>query len=128
VASQSRRPGCGEPQPGLRRDFHALGRPPGHGQLGTTHADRINPRPAGRCREWRITTPNGETITAPELTDLRTRDHDLTYLQSRSSELAAKLAGSTMAFSPDEAHLLRAALQLMIRVLPVQIGRRGPSC
>jgi hypothetical protein len=78
----------------------------------------------GRAREWRIMTPAGETITAPELSNLRARDHDLTFLQSRSAELAAKLAGASMAFSPDEAQLLRVALQLMLRELPVQLCRR----
>jgi len=78
----------------------------------------------GRAKDWRITTPNGETIQADELTTLRARDHDLTFLQYRAADLAAKLAGASMAFSPDEAQLLRVALQLMLRELPVQIGRR----
>jgi len=78
----------------------------------------------GRARDWRITTPNGETIQADELSSLRARDHDLSYLQYRAADLAAKLAGASMAFSPDEAQLLRVALQLMLRELPVQLGRR----
>lgn len=78
----------------------------------------------GMAKEWQISTPNGETIQAVDLIRLYARDHDLYFLQAHAADLAAKLAGATMAFSPDEAQLIRVALQLMLREMPVHLGRR----
>jgi hypothetical protein len=78
----------------------------------------------GKARDWRILTPAGDNIQAGELMALRGQLADLAFLQTFTKDQAAKLAGSTLAFTPDESHLVRVALQLILRELPVQLGRR----
>lgn len=78
----------------------------------------------GTARDWRILTPSGLSITAPEVEAIPSRSADLAFLQSLSRDQAAKLAGSAMALSPDEAQLVRVALRVLLRELPVQVGRR----
>ncbi len=78
----------------------------------------------GKAREWRISTPNGQALTAGDLLHVHANALDLGYLQVRNRELEAKQAGVTFALTPDESHLVRVALQVLARELPVQLGRR----
>jgi hypothetical protein len=81
----------------------------------------------GRARDWRLHTPAGETLTADELVTLRARSIDLAYLQARNLELESKLAGAALALTPDEAQLVRVALQVLTRELPIRLGRRDAT-
>ncbi|MDP2787306.1 MAG: hypothetical protein Q8O79_04445 [Pseudomonadota bacterium] len=58
------------------------------------------------------------------LANLRARLADLSYLQTRNREIESKLSGVAFALTPDESHLVRVALQLLVRELPVRLGRR----
>lgn len=78
----------------------------------------------GRAREWRLHTPAGDAFTAGELADMRARALDLAYLQGEHRVLTAKLAGAAFHLEPDEVHVVRLALQAILRELPVQLGRR----
>lgn len=78
----------------------------------------------GKARDWRILAPDGTTLQAAELAALPQQVADLAYLQALAREQAAKLAGATLALSQDEAALLRVALAVLLRELPVQLGRR----
>lgn len=78
----------------------------------------------GRAAEWRLITPNGEALTAAELLQVRAQSHSLAYLQGQVLDLTSRLAGSTASWSPDESHLIRVALQLLLREMPAQLGRR----
>lgn len=81
----------------------------------------------GKARDWRLTTPNGQNLTAGELANLHAIALDLGYLQARNKELEGKMAGVTMALTQDESHLVRVALELLVRELPVRLGRRDAS-
>lgn len=81
----------------------------------------------GKAKEWRILAPDGSTFQASQLAALPGQVADLGYLQTLAREQAAKLAGSSLAFTRDESALVRVALQLLLRELPVQIGRRDPG-
>lgn len=78
----------------------------------------------GRAREWALMTPTGERLNADDLSDVRSRALDLDYLQVRNKLLEAKQAGVSFSLAPDEAQLVRVALQLLTRELPVQLGQR----
>lgn len=81
----------------------------------------------GMARDWRILTPSGLSITAPEIESIPTRSADLAFLQSLSRDQAEKLSGSTLALTPDETALVRVAMQVLMRELPVQLGRRDAA-
>lgn len=78
----------------------------------------------GKARDWRILTPTGDNIQAGDLATLRADLADLAYLKALARDQAAKLAGSSMSLTKDESHLVRVALQLLLREFPVQLGRR----
>lgn len=81
----------------------------------------------GRAAEWRLITPEGEALTAAELLQVRAQAHSLAYLQGQVIDLTSRLAGSTASWSPDESHLIRVALQLLLREMPAQLGRRDAA-
>lgn len=78
----------------------------------------------GKARDWRILGPDGSSFQAPELAALPGRLADLAYLDALAHDQAAKLAGAALALSADEAQLVRVALGVLLRELPVQLGRR----
>lgn len=78
----------------------------------------------GKARDWRILAPDGANFQAAELAALPGLRADVGYLQTLSRHQAAKLAGSALALTPEEAALLRVALAVLLRELPVQIGRQ----
>lgn len=79
------------------------------------------------AREWRLLAPSGSTFTSAEISDLPARLADLAFLQGLTAQQDLKLAGSTLALAPEEAQLVRVAMQILLRELPVQIGRRAAS-
>lgn len=81
-------------------------------------------RSFGMARSLRLFTPSGVGLQAAELNGIREAREDLGYLQVKIRELEGKLEGSTASFSRDESHLLRVALEVLLRELPVQLGRR----
>jgi hypothetical protein len=78
----------------------------------------------GRAKEWRLHAPTGEAYTAQELAGVRLQALDLSYLQGETRVQAAKLAGAAFHLAPDEVHLVRLAMQAILRELPVQLERR----
>lgn len=78
----------------------------------------------GRARDWRILTPAGESLTAPEIASYRAITHDTAYLKQRVAELAAKIEGAAFHVTKEEAALIRVAMQVLLREMPVQLGTR----
>lgn len=78
----------------------------------------------GKARDWRLILPTGEALTADEIADVRRLQADLCYLHGEVSRLTAKASGVALAFTGDEAQLLRVALGVLLRELPVQLRRR----
>lgn len=80
--------------------------------------------PFGRSRSRRLLVPCGDLLQAGELTHVRDERSDLCYLQARVAELESKLGGATATFTRDESRLVRVALQLILREIPVALGSR----
>lgn len=81
-------------------------------------------RPKGQAR---IETPNGQRLIAKDLLHVHANANalDLGYLQARNRLLEAKQAGGVaLSLTPDESELVRVALQVLTRELPVRFGRR----
>lgn len=78
----------------------------------------------GQAREWRILAPTGSTFTASEISDLPARLADLAFLQGLTARQDAQLAGTSLSLSPDEAQLVRVALQVLLREIPARARRR----
>lgn len=80
----------------------------------------------GKARNWRIILPDGETMQAAELLGHHQLTLSVDYLRVRLQELEAKMGGLSVNFTAEESRLLRLALQVLQREIPVNRGR-GPS-
>lgn len=78
----------------------------------------------GKAKEWRICTPNGLHLVPCDLLQVQANALDLDYLRVRNRLLEAKQAGVALSLTPDESQLVRVALELLTRELPVRLGRR----
>jgi len=81
----------------------------------------------GKAKEWRIYTPNGQHLVASDLLNTHANELDLGYLQVRNRILEEKQAGVALSLTPNESHLVRVALALLVREMPVQLGRRDAN-
>lgn len=56
----------------------------------------------GKANDWRIFTPNGQSLFPADLMNVHANALDLGYLQVRNRELEAKQAGAAFSLSRDE--------------------------
>ena len=77
----------------------------------------------GKAKEWRLTSPAGETFTAGELKQLRGLIVDVDYLRGRVHELQGKVEAHACHFSPDDVTILHATIALLGRALPAPRAR-----
>lgn len=79
----------------------------------------------GKSSSWRLNSPTGESFVAAEINEIRRNALDLDWLRTHMKEANAKLAGSSLHLTPEETQLIRITLQILLRELPVQHGRRN---
>ena len=79
----------------------------------------------GNARDWRLLTPNGEALQACEVQELRALQADVGYLKDQVKLMIDRQGGALATWSPQETQILRVAMQLLNRELPVHLVREG---
>lgn len=80
--------------------------------------------PFGRAKSLRLETPDGYTLQARELINIDQDRLDLGYVKARLVDMEAKVGGATATFTRDESRLLRVALEILMREIPISLGTR----
>jgi hypothetical protein len=74
--------------------------------------------PYGNCRSFRLITPTGEALSAPEVAALRREALDYSYLVGRTRALELEVTRLKNWCSPDDAQVIRSAFALIQSILP----------